>query len=251
MAGLSSSNGMFKRTTPTATKLGPLVIKSTTRFDLWVRILRLTGAEVLAEVGVWRGDFARAILIDCDAVSRYYMIDPWRHLLDWNKPLNVDAATFEEARIEALEKTSFAAAKRIVLRGRTCEVVDQIPDESLDFVYIDGDHTLRGITIDLLRLLPKVREGGMIGGDDFSNTWKRGFRFEPTLVFPFAVHFAEAMDLPIVAMPHKQFMIQKTRERSFSFVDFTGAYSDVSLRDLLARWTERPRVGPQAAARMR
>jgi hypothetical protein len=49
-----------------------------------------------------------------------------------------------------------------VLRGRTRELINQIPDDSLDFAYIDGDHTLRGITIDLVRLLPKMREGGVI-----------------------------------------------------------------------------------------
>jgi hypothetical protein len=119
-------------------------------------------------------------------------------------------------------------------------VIDQIPDGSLDFAYIDGDHTLRGITIDLIRLLPKVKEGGIIGGDDFVNTpWQHDTRFEPTLVCPFAVYFAEAVSLPIMAMPHKQFMIRKSREASFSFVDLTGAYSDLSLNKLPGRW-QRP-----------
>ena len=33
-----------------------------------------------------------------------------------------------------------------MLRGTTTEVIDRVPDRSVDFAYIDGDHTLRGIT---------------------------------------------------------------------------------------------------------
>jgi hypothetical protein len=216
-----------------ASYLEALISSSQSRFDLWVRILRSLGSETVAEIGVWKGDFANAILLHCEAIRRYYMIDPWAHLSDWDKPLNVDAASFERVRDEAIAKTAFAAAKLTILRGRTSAVIEQIPDASLDFGYVDGDHTLRGITIDLIKLLPKMKEGGIIGGDDFAPTWKHGFRFEPTLVFPFAVYFAEAMNLPIVAMPHRQFLIQKTRNSSFSFVDMVGTYTSVSMKELL------------------
>jgi predicted O-methyltransferase YrrM len=161
------------------------------------------------------------------------MIDPWAHLPDWNKPFNVNDQTFEEVYAEALRKTDFAASRRIVLRGRTSAVIDEISDQSLDFAYIDGDHTLRGITLDLIQVLPKMKDGGLIGGDDFVNKpWQHGSAYEPTLVCPFAVYFAEAMRLPFVALPHKQFLIQKAAGTSFSFVDLTGTYSDLSLKKL-------------------
>ena len=103
------------------------------------------------------------------------MIDPWAHLPNWNKPFNVDDLTFEEVYAEALRKTDFAASRRIVLRGRTSAVIDEVPDQSLDFAYIDGDHTLRGITLDLIQVLPKIKDGGLIGGDDFVNKpWQHG-----------------------------------------------------------------------------
>jgi hypothetical protein len=95
------------------------------------------------------------------------MIDPWANLPDWNKPFNVAPDVFADIYEEMLARTEFASDKRIILRGRTKEVAHRIPDGSLDFGYIDGDHTLRGITIDLARLLPKIRPGGVIGGDDF------------------------------------------------------------------------------------
>jgi len=62
--------------------------------------------------------------------------------------------------------------------------------------------------------------------------WQHGSAYEPTLVCPFAVYFAEAMRLPFVALPHKQFPTKKAADTSFSFVDLTGTYSDLSFKKL-------------------
>jgi hypothetical protein len=138
------------------------------------------------------------------------MIDPWRHLEDWNKPANKDDKLFEQYLSEVKAKTLFAAEKRVILRGKTTEVIQEIPDGDLDFAYIDGDHTLKGIAVDLIRIDPKVRVGGWIAGEDFITTvWQHPTRFEPTLVFPFAVYFAEAEGALIYALPHGQFLIDE------------------------------------------
>ncbi|MSR47375.1 MAG: class I SAM-dependent methyltransferase [Planctomycetes bacterium] len=206
------------------------------RIPFWVGLLHHLAPRTVAEVGVWRGDFAAAMLAGCESIARYDLIDPWRHLPDWNKPANIEDATFEQHLAATLAKTEFAATRRRVLRGRTTEVADQIVDANLDFAYIDGDHTLRGITIDLLTMWPKVKPGGFIGGDDLWPTiWQHEARFEPTLVFPFVLHFAEAMGARLFALPHAQFLLQKNlvnpgSARGFTFTDLTGRYGDPSLR---------------------
>jgi pimeloyl-ACP methyl ester carboxylesterase len=92
-----------------------------------------------------------------------------------------------------MEKTSAWAGKRVVLRGKTADVIHQVPDGALDFAYVDGDHTLRGITIDLVKVFPKIRVGGWIGGDDFSpSIWQHSEAYEPTLVCPFAILIPQA-----------------------------------------------------------
>jgi hypothetical protein len=200
------------------------------RMDLWVGFIRAVGVRRMAEVGVYRGEFAEVLLKTSRDIERYYMIDPWRHLDDWNKPANTTNSIFEGFLIETKQRTEFAVNKRIVLRGKTTEVARGIPDGELDFCYIDGDHTLKGITIDLWRCYPKVKTGGWIGGDDFvRSVWQHGPRYEPTLVFPFAVYFAEAVGAHIYALPHAQFLIHKQVEDDFSFIDLTGKYADVSL----------------------
>lgn len=200
------------------------------RFALWKRFLSAQRTRVMAEVGVWKGEFAAEMLLNIPHLDSYYMIDPWANLSNWNKPFNVSQEAFDEVYREMESRTAFAAHKRRILRGRTMEVVDEIPNDSLDFAYIDGDHTLRGITIDLIKMWPKIKQGGIIGGDDFITTpWQHDITFEPTMVCPLSVYFAEAMNVPIVALDHGQFLIYKNKIPGFSFVDSTGQYSDLSL----------------------
>jgi hypothetical protein len=216
-------------------RLRAIASRSESRENFWVEFANSFGLQQIAEIGVYRGDFAQVLLRRCEGLTRYYMIDPWKHLTDWNKPANHPDAQLETYYQESLAKTEFAAEKRVVLRGKTVEVIGQIPDQTLDFVYVDGDHTLKGITIDLICAYPKVRIGGYLTGDDFAaSIWEHKTAFEPTLVFPMAVHFAEAVGATIFALPHSQFCLQKNSERCFSFVDLTGKYGDTSLRNHVA-----------------
>ena len=208
---------------------------TTDRSSLWREIASGLGAEIVAEIGVWKGEFAEDLLRSRPAIHTYYMVDPWRHLSDWNKPYNVADDRFEDVRREALDRTAFADDRRRVLRGTTVDVAKDLPDRSFDLCYIDGDHTLRGILIDLIRLYPKVRDGGILGGDDFiPSAWQHGERFEPTLVFPTALYFAEATGSLVYGLPHRQFAIVVDRSRdAFAFRDLTGLYSEPTLRAAL------------------
>jgi len=231
--------------------VGAVARHSETRLELWATFLDRIDARKVAEIGVYRGVFAARVLASCPAIETYYMIDPWRHLDDWNKPGNREDGTFQRFFEEAMDKTRDHEGQRVVLRGRTTEVIDQIPDGSLDFAYIDGDHTLRGITVDLLRVYPKICDGGWIGGDDFSRSiWQHGARFEPTLVFPFAVYFAEAAGLRIYGLSHAQFLIEKRPDDGFEFVDLTGKYRHF---DLLGQMTSQrtPSIARPIASRLR
>ena len=211
-------------------KIQDCVSRASNRFELWANLLEALEIQNMVEVGVYRGDFAARMLNECDRITKYYMIDPWRHLDDWNKPSNRTNEDFEEILSEALAKTDFADERRIVLRGKTSEVVNEIEDEEVDFAYIDGDHTLRGITIDLIRILPKIRSGGFVGGDDLlsRSVWQNPTSFEPTLVYPYTLYFAEAVGARLYALPYLQFLM--VTNSAFEFIDLTDSYSDTVLR---------------------
>ncbi|HKF06075.1 MAG TPA: class I SAM-dependent methyltransferase [Candidatus Sulfotelmatobacter sp.] len=211
------------------------IAESKSRTELWIEFVRSAEVQRMVEVGVYQGEFAESVLRHCEFVTKYYMVDPWRHLDRWNKPSNQSDAIFEEFLRTTSERTEFAADRRVILRGKTTDVVDQIPDGELDFAYIDGDHTLKGIAIDLIRVFPKVKVRGYIGGDDFTpNIWQHKTKFEPTLVFPFAAYFAEAVGATIYALPYSQFCLHKAEQDNFRFIDLTGQYGDLELRSQLA-----------------
>ena len=48
------------------------------------------------------------------------------------------------------------------------EVVKQFKDKSLDFVYIDGDHTYSSIKRDIILFQPKLKSRGIIAGHDYN-----------------------------------------------------------------------------------
>jgi len=203
------------------------------REAMWQAILTEAKVARIAEVGVYRGAFAESVLGACD-IAAYTMIDPWQPLPDWHKPANHDAPRFDAIYAEAMARTDFAREIRQVYRCTTKEAAPQIAEESLDMVYIDGDHTLRGITLDLMLMFGKLRHGGLLGGDDFGKSvWQHGPDYDPTFVCPYAIYFAEAMDVPIIALPFSQFLILKEASMGFELVHFTEGYKNLRLNTLV------------------
>jgi len=193
------------------------------RVELLAVLLREFLVTEFAEVGVFAGELSAQLLSRVENIQRYVMIDPWRNLPNWDKPSNLSNENFEIHYKKTLEVTAAWRNKLTILRGTTLEVVSQIPDNSLDALYIDADHTLRGITLDLHLLWPKLRNGGYLFGDDFTkNIWQHSKDFSPSLVFPYAVYFAELMRVPIYSLPHNQFMIHKNTSAEFQFKDSLG-----------------------------
>ena len=223
--------------------LGKVLQKSEDRVQFCIELVNELSLRNIAEIGVYRGDFAKEVLEKSQSIDKYTMVDPWRNLTHWNKPWNKDNDTFDGYYQETLDKTDFAKEKRHVLRGKTTEVIDQIEDNFYDLAYIDGDHTLKGITIDLINLWPKVKEDGFILGDDFSPTiWQHSDKYEPTMIFPFAVYFAEAVNAKIYGLPFNQFLIAKG-QTGFQFIDLTnGDYANLDLNAQLLVRSKHPRT---------
>lgn len=190
----------------------------------------------MAELGVYRGEFAKFVLENNPQIDNYLLVDPWRYIPSWNKPANTTDDQFEQYFRDTLQATDFAESRRTILRGTTTEVIGNIANESLDAIYIDGDHTLKGISIDLICMVPKVKHDGWILGDDFVDTiWQHSDQFEPTMIFPFVAYFAEAHGFELHALPFNQFAMRKRRV-GYRLIDHTQSYGDTSvLRHVVPR----------------
>ena len=57
-----------------------------------------------------------------------------------------------------------------IIKGRSLNVIDQIADESMDFIFHDSDHSYPFVKNEIEAYLPKLKPGGYSMGDDFNWT---------------------------------------------------------------------------------
>lgn len=132
-----------------------------------------------AEVGVHKGDFSDEIL-HTTLPKKLYLIDPWKSFTDTTYDQSWYGAKTAQ---DEMDKRYHKVIKRFqnfdnikVIRRFSTDIDDIIEDNSLDFVYIDGDHTYDGVCKDFDIFYKKVKPGGIIAGDDYldGNWWGRG-----------------------------------------------------------------------------
>lgn len=116
-----------------------------------------------AEIGTWEGEYARQILKYVPNLH-LYCVDPWKAYSDFHEISN-ETEMMENAYQKTLE--TLDGCNVTILRQESKDAVQSIPDNSLDFVFLDGNHTLPYIISDLYMWTPKVRSGGIISGHDY------------------------------------------------------------------------------------
>jgi len=55
-----------------------------------------------------------------------------------------------------------------IIKGRSLNVIDQIPDNSMDFIFHDSDHSYPFVKNEIEAYLPKLKSGGYSMGDDYN-----------------------------------------------------------------------------------
>lgn len=137
-----------------------------TRFEM---VQDLAPGAVGAEIGVQRGDFAAEMLRT--PIAKLHLVDCWKHLPgEYEKdPANVNDGGHEENYRYVLNRflKEIAAQRVVVHRGMSQNMAHYFDASSLDFVYLDADHTFAGSVFDLQWWSSKVRSSGCIMGHDF------------------------------------------------------------------------------------
>lgn len=133
-----------------------------------------------AEIGVFAGEMSRALLGSDHGIS-LVMVDSWEGAGasyqgdsgDWHAGLA--QAAQDGFFAQAQRRARFAGTRATILRMRSGEALSRIADRSLDFVFIDADHSYEGCKADIRGWAKKVKPGGWLGGHDYKNTDFPGF----------------------------------------------------------------------------
>lgn len=141
--------------------------------------------SVGAEIGVWKGGFSVEIL-NVVKPRKLHLIDPWAYQEghEFSRALYGGIQGDNQQRMDAVyrsvvERVGWWITHEIVdiNRGKSKDVLAQLPDEYLDWAYVDGDHRYEGVLEDLELVHRKLKPGGIAAGDDYTNVnawWKDG-----------------------------------------------------------------------------
>ena len=142
-------------------------LKDRTGFGQWLNDAGLMGRGV--EVGADRGDNAREIMRHWQG-DHLYLVDFWA-TQDPNVYKEDQALFFDyEMSYRHCLALALVYAPRIdLIRALSLKAVNLFDDNSLDFVYIDANHSYEEAIFDMAAWYPKVRRGGVISGHDYYN----------------------------------------------------------------------------------
>lgn len=115
-----------------------------------------------AEIGVLYGDTSLYLLHQFRNLY-LFSIDPY---LPYDEP-NRTAADLARYEGYARQRLAPFGSQSIMVKKTSVDAAPSIPDESLDFVFIDAQHTYEACTEDIQTWFPKVRRGGLITGHDY------------------------------------------------------------------------------------
>jgi hypothetical protein len=124
----------------------------------------------IAEIGVFRGESSLALFNYCD-IKKAYLIDPFdRDIADsFNDSDGTNVHISQTLFLETSSKLEKFQDRIVFIKEISDTAHMHIQDDELDFVFIDGCHTHECVYKDLMNYIPKVKKGGIVAGDDFSN----------------------------------------------------------------------------------
>lgn len=123
-----------------------------------IEVFNEVGFTEGVEVGTASGKFAAHI---CRTMPKVHLtcVDPY------SSYIYITQEAQDRAFAEAQQRT--AGLNVTFLKLPSLDAVKQIPDASVDFVYIDGDHSFDAVMCDIIHWTPKVKTGGVLAGHDF------------------------------------------------------------------------------------
>jgi hypothetical protein len=135
-----------------------------------VLLRRLPSNGMVAEVGVADGKYSLKIL-EINRPAKLILIDAWGM---------APGSAYGEAGYESVQANlgqEIQDGLVCINRGMSWERLEQLPDNYLDWIYIDASHDYDSVKRDLEMAKTKVKGDGFIAGHDYVRWGRFGGRF--------------------------------------------------------------------------
>lgn len=139
---------------------------TTSAVELDREIKKLGSSVIGIEMGVWTGHNLAHLLDVCENIKYMYGIDPYLPYQDWNRYIGEDV--MQNAYETALQNLAHFPTRCELLKMTSQTASQKFQDKSIDFIFIDGDHSFECCYQDLNLWYNKIRPGGLFSGHDFS-----------------------------------------------------------------------------------
>lgn len=130
-----------------------------------------------AEIGTDQGEYAEVLLKTIPDLH-LNCIDPWKaeaYEEDQQPESKEDQEFFDKRYLETQSRLKDYYSKMKIWRKTSMEALQNFNGNSLDFVYIDGNHDFLNVTQDIHYWFKKVRPGGILAGHDYVRYPSRKF----------------------------------------------------------------------------
>ena len=160
---------------------------------------RSTNGSHIVEVGAWKGRSTSAMGVMIKNSGKNIKFDVVDTFLGSEEHQNQES--IQKGTLYSEYINNIAPVEDVVntIVGDSSNVANFYKDESLDFVFLDGDHSYEGITKDILAWFPKLKPGGILAGDDYSKEF-------PNVIKSVSMHLADVDVAGNVWIYHKQKM---------------------------------------------
>jgi hypothetical protein len=143
--------------------------------DAILEHLKKRGYLLGAEIGVNKGELSKHLMKNRPALNMI-LVDRWTAYSEEEReaagrtPMTMRSAEWFKISKNLMTENLRPFKKRyLILNGDSVKMADQVKDGSLDFVFIDADHSYQGCLADIKAWAPKVKPGGLISGHDYES----------------------------------------------------------------------------------
>lgn len=118
-----------------------------------------------AELGVAEGRTAQRVMRHCPSLH-LVCVDLWAPQPENTGPETWGDWPHRDHEYEARARLREFGGRVEIIKAMTVDAAQTVADASLDFVFIDADHSEAGVKRDIRVWRPKIRAGGMLMGHD-------------------------------------------------------------------------------------